>query len=488
MGAPQYEQAGADIAGTGTLNTIPRWTGASTLGDSIITQPAATQISVSGNVISVGKAVAGLGGNFRSVNDSGTEKWLMGLLGSAGASAWTLYDLVNTQVRVAVDGTNGNVGIGTASPASPLQIGNGTYAGTSLTGGVQLRTSQPIYVATDGTRTAMLGTDGTSQAFAGTLTAHDFQLRAGNGTALTVQQSTLNVGIGTASPATRLHVDSSSSTFSAAIRGAGGTSFVAIGTTATGPSINGYTANFAGVTDLVLQPNGNNTLINPSTGNVGIGTTSPTAGRSLTTALDIDVYGVRVGRGAGAQSNNVAVGPSSLAANTTGQGNTAIGSFALNANVGGVRNTVLGEAAGASTLNASDLTYIGRASGYYQTGGQNTGLGQAALLGASGLSTATNNVALGYQAGIAITTGGSNVLIGHNAGNTLTTGASNIVIGAGASTAAATDARQLVLGSATNYVATNGGATTYYATAGALLGYIQVYLNGANVKIPVYAP
>lgn len=34
MGAPQYEQAGADIGGTGTTNTIPRWTGPSTLGDS----------------------------------------------------------------------------------------------------------------------------------------------------------------------------------------------------------------------------------------------------------------------------------------------------------------------------------------------------------------------------------------------------------------------------------------------------------------------
>jgi hypothetical protein len=49
----------------------------------------------------------------------------MGLLGSAGASAWTLYDLVNAQTRVAVDGTTGNVGIGTASPARTLEVQNG---------------------------------------------------------------------------------------------------------------------------------------------------------------------------------------------------------------------------------------------------------------------------------------------------------------------------------------------------------------------------
>ncbi len=61
-------------------------------------------------------------------------------------------------------------------------------------------------------------------------------------------------------------------------------------------------------------------------------------------------------------------------------------------------------------------------------------------------------------------------------------------IGVNATTAAAADSNQLVIGASGNYVATNGGATTYYATAGASLGYIQVRLNGANVKIQVFAP
>lgn len=128
MGAPQYEQAGADVAGSGTTNTIPRWTGPSTLGDS----------------------------------------------------------------RATDDGTT-------------FVVGSGAYAGTALPGGMQLKTTVPIYVATDGTRTTIVGTDGTTSCFVGSLTNHNFQIRANNAIAITVQPGG-NVGIGTASPASRLDV------------------------------------------------------------------------------------------------------------------------------------------------------------------------------------------------------------------------------------------------------------------------------------------
>jgi hypothetical protein len=53
MGAPQYEQAGADVAGSGTPNTIPRWTGASTLGDSALTQ-SGSDVSGAGAIRATG--------------------------------------------------------------------------------------------------------------------------------------------------------------------------------------------------------------------------------------------------------------------------------------------------------------------------------------------------------------------------------------------------------------------------------------------------
>jgi hypothetical protein len=325
---------GTPVGGTGTTNTIPRWTGPTTLGDSIITQTGTSRITV----------------------------------------------------------------------------GSGSYAGASLDGVRLVNGVNSYFAASDGTRTVFMGADG--NAVVGTLTAHDLKIRAGNADAMIVQQGTLNVGIGTA---------------------------------------------------------------------------SPTAGRSLTTAADIDVYGVRVGRGAGAQASNTAVGASALANNTTGSVAVAVGAEALNANSTGVGNTAIGYRALRAVVSANSNTAVGYLAGLDQTGGSNVAIGQEALRGAAG-SSGTNNVAVGLQAGLAVTTGANNVFVGRQAGDSVTTGASNIVIGSGADTAAATTSNSLVVGDATNYVATDGGATTYYAAAGASLGYIQVRLNGADVKIQVFAP
>lgn len=207
-----------------------------------------------------------------------------------------------------------------------------------------------------------------------------------------------------------------------------------------------------------------------SSGRLGVGLSPSTY--ILETATDASIYGVRVGRGAGAGSANTCVGNGALNANTTGNSSVAIGDSALG-----------------SATTASGNTAVGsEANRYNTTGGNNTAVGYFSLRGAAGTNTGASNVAVGFQSGKSVTTGSNNLFAGYQAGANATSGNSNIVLGAGADTAAVTDSNQLVLGGATNYVATNGGATTYYATAGASLGYIQVRLNGANVKIEVFAP
>jgi hypothetical protein len=141
---------------------------------------------------------------------------------------------------------------------------------------------------------------------------------------------------------------------------------------------------------------------------------------------DATIYGVRVGRGAGAISTNTAVGASSLNSNTTGSQNTAIGNLALTTNTTGQYNTALGVAA-LNTNNASNNTAVGRVALYFNSsGGSNVAVGHEALYNNT---TGDRNVCIGSDAGNDLTTGDNNTIIGSIAG---TAGLSNtVIIGAG---------------------------------------------------------
>jgi hypothetical protein len=210
---------GAPIGGGGTLNTIPRWTGASTLGDSIITQDAGATAVAIGSSTFASNARLTLGGAnnstvklsylnaasevaFDSINGStGERRAQAGAVLAGWGGYFTWYTETTEKMRLTAAG---NVGIGTASPGSKLTIGSGAYAGTSLDGVRLVNGVNSYFTASDGTRTSILGADGS--AFVGTLTNHDFQLRANNSVAATIQASTGYVGIGTASPQEKTQV------------------------------------------------------------------------------------------------------------------------------------------------------------------------------------------------------------------------------------------------------------------------------------------
>jgi len=151
MGAPQYEQAGADIGGTGTTNTIPRWTGASTLGDSIIIQGSTANAIGIGNAPTTDLAgykaleVGGLGSGFVNADN---DLWITANAKHSGGG-WKYAVAASTpsnSIRAnagaiifnrAGNGTagnaltwlesaridaSGNVGIGTASPIGTLDV------------------------------------------------------------------------------------------------------------------------------------------------------------------------------------------------------------------------------------------------------------------------------------------------------------------------------------------------------------------------------
>ena len=182
----------------------------------------------------------------------------------------------------------------------------------------------------------------------------------------------------------------------------------------------------------------------------------------LTTQKDATIYGLTVGRGAGAVATNTALGVSALAANTTGSSNTAVGNTALYSNITGATNTAFGSRAG-YFATSSDNTLVGNDAGrmittganntalgsYVMnnsagvTGSENVGIGRAVLtaltsgsyniaVGSQSLynnTTASNNTAVGYQAGFSNTTGGANTFIGRLAGYNNTTAGENTAIG-----------------------------------------------------------
>jgi hypothetical protein len=97
----------ATVTGTLTVN------GGTTLNATLV---------VSSNVGTIGKSGTGTGGNWRFVSDDGTTRWLSGILGGAGETSFSIYDIANSRSLL------------TATAAGVVQI-NQTTASTSTSSG-----------------------------------------------------------------------------------------------------------------------------------------------------------------------------------------------------------------------------------------------------------------------------------------------------------------------------------------------------------------
>ena len=222
---------------------------------------------------------------------------------------------------------------------------------------------------------------------------------------------------------------------------------------------------------------------------------------------------VRVGRGAGNDPENLAVGKNALATNATGTVNTAVGrnalrlaaagdvnacvalgNRALDALTSGNYNTALGHSAAAFLVSGDRNTSIGSLSGPAggsdnfacgQTaltntiGNDNTGVGNGAL---NANYTGASNAAIGKQSLVSNTTGSGNtgvgfeslfakdanynVGIGYRALKNATTGDNNVGIGANAGM----DTNPNVAGSDNTYI----GANTGNSVAGTLTKAVAI--------------
>ncbi len=181
-------------------------------------------------------------------------------------------------------------------------------------------------------------------------------------------------------------------------------------------------------------------------------------------------------------ANNTAVGYQALVSNTIGTNNTAVGYQALwTFNSSGGNNTALGYKT--LRLNAgSDNIAVGYQTLYQNTGSQNTGIGSNALgnnLGGSfnvavgyyalnGFNTtsnATNNVAVGTQAGYYNTSGNDNVFVGNTNGYNNSTGSSNVFIGNQSGNQNTTGSTNVFMGYQSGYFNLTGGDNVYLGSA-----------------------
>ena len=244
--------------------------------------------------------------------------------------------------------------------------------------------------------------------------------------------------------------------------------------------------NGVGSITIAASAGGSGDVVGPASAtNNGIALFDGTTGKLLKNSATQDglIYGLTVGRGAGAVSSNTALGSGALNnASTTGGFNTAIGRNTLQTLTSGEENTAVGNSVLNLATTGSNNVGVGNATlAATTTGGSNSALGLGALqrnttasfntaVGTQALTyntTASNNVAVGYQAGQLNTTGTQLTAIGTQAAQSNTTGSANTAVGYNAFNTNSTGSNNTSLGYAaliSNTTASNNTAVGYQAS------------------------
>jgi len=190
----------------------------------------------------------------------------------------------------------------------------------------------------------------------------------------------------------------------------------------------------------------------------------------LYSGTDLTVYGVRVGRGAGAVSTNTVVGTTAGNNNSSGNLNTYVGYETGYTNSTGVANTGMGVATLYLNTGSYNTAYGRSALENNTTASYNTAVGyQAGYTQVGGVGA---NTFIGYQAGQVVTTGQVNTFMGFASGNVMTSGSKNVIIGGFNGNAGSLDIR-----TASNYIVLSDGDgniqhSSYYGGTTALQGAI----------------
>ena len=472
------------LTGSGTINTVAKFSSASTLSNSNIIDTGTlitlgSGVTVSGILTSFG--FFGPGTNITNLNASNLASGTVPSVVISGS--YSGITSVGNLTQLNVTGiTTSNIFVGNgsnitnlnavnlASGIVPSAVISGSYSGitsvgnltqlnvTGITSTVNLRISGILYdnSFSSGTQNQILSSTGTAISWT---TINSVGIITGTGTLNTIPKFG-----GPASLTTSNITDNG-----IAVTINSRLNVVGIGSFTNDLLVNNITVGLGSGQITSNTALGLSALAANTTGNLNVAIGSQ-AGLANTNGIENTFVGNQAGRTNNAGNSNTAVGylamfantsgtqnaafgRSALVNNTTGINNSAIGYAALNSNTTGSNNTAFGFLALQNNVTTSGNTGIGRdALRYYANSSNQTAVGFGALQGSGtvALNIGTQNSALGFQAGLANTSGSNNVFIGHQAGLANTSGSQNVFLGRVSGSTILTGSNNTFLGDSTD--------------------------------------
>jgi trimeric autotransporter adhesin len=448
----------------------------------------------SSNVSLPASSGAQTNGILRIGSTSGYLALDVGLWGTAPYGAW--LQVTSTQssspYSLLLNPNGGNVGIGTTSPNSSLDISQHTDA-VSLPSGTISQRPTPV----NGMIRYNSSSTGSIEAYYNSAwntlggSSGGSTINLGTAAAATNPQRSSQAGTGLFSATTNVVsiADNSADVMDVAATGPNILGTITSGSYSIGYQINGNNAVWQDTTNFNLAVGstalpttvsqtggGNNGKYNMVIGQAALGANTTgyyniaagyAALNNNTTGTNNTAFGPRALQDNTTGISNTAVGYAALQNNSTGVSNTAVGSEALNANTTGTYNTAFGyNALAVNTINGGNTALGGSTLSGNTTGANNTAVGYETL---AANSTGSNNAALGVYALYRNTTGGNNTALGYQALYINTTGQNNTAIGyAVGSTTLATGSNNILIGTSNAVDAPTAG-TSFNLNIGNLL-------------------
>jgi hypothetical protein len=423
----------------------------------------------------------GVGGSISG--GSGSRLYVKGSTSDDTAKAFNVFD--SSDVELFTVRNDGNVGVGTTTPAHPLDV-NGRVNATNFNG---------IPVGSLGTGNMFVGNSNANLSAYATSIGNDAGDASGQyGTYVGYYSGKNSNGNGNTAvgqgSANGWGGAANSKTFSSYVGKDSGYGYGHFNV-----GMGAYSTRNGGG-NIVFEHNAGlgyyaNSLGGASSHNVAVGSyanNGPARSYNVSvgsysnkeTSGDNNVsVGHEAGKGVNGTStfaNTVAVGYQALTALTTGTGNTAVGTESAKATTDGIRNTFLGWQT-QRIRNASYNTGVGFKVMYDTSGDHNTAMGYNAFNAAGGKS---HGVAIGSSAAASATSVAGVVAIGSSALTALTTGAGNTAVGYLANSTS-TDANY---NTSLGYEANAGGVSNDNSVA---VGYQAVAGNNRAVSIGALA-